>query len=41
LNRDHRTTLILVTHDMQLAERCMRRAELQEGRLHPMGAQAA
>ena len=40
LNRDHRTTLILVTHDMQLAERCMRRAELLEGRLHPMGAQA-
>lgn len=41
LNRDHHTTLILVTHDMQLAERCMRRAELQEGRLQPMGAQAA
>jgi putative ABC transport system ATP-binding protein len=33
LNRDHRTTLVLVTHDMQLAERCMRRVELQEGRL--------
>jgi putative ABC transport system ATP-binding protein len=33
LNRDHHTTLVLVTHDMQLAERCMRRAELQEGRL--------
>jgi putative ABC transport system ATP-binding protein len=41
LNRDHRTTLILVTHDMQLAERCMRRVELQEGRLVPMGAQSA
>ncbi|HUB90012.1 MAG TPA: ATP-binding cassette domain-containing protein [Dyella sp.] len=41
LNRDHHTTLILVTHDMQLAERCMRHAELQEGRLQPMGAQAA
>ena len=38
LNRDHRTTLVLVTHDMQLAERCMRRAELQEGRLEPMAA---
>jgi putative ABC transport system ATP-binding protein len=37
LNRDHRTTLILVTHDMQLAERCMRRAELQEGKLEPLG----
>jgi putative ABC transport system ATP-binding protein len=36
LNRDHRTTLVLVTHDMQLAERCMRRAELQEGRLEPL-----
>jgi putative ABC transport system ATP-binding protein len=41
LNRDHHTTLILVTHDMQLAERCMRRVELQEGRLVPMGAQPA
>jgi len=36
LNRDHHTTLILVTHDMQLAERCMRRAELQEGRLESL-----
>ena len=41
LNRDHHTTLILVTHDMQLAERCMRRVELQEGRLVPMGEQPA
>lgn len=38
LNRDHHTTLILVTHDMQLAERCMRRAELQEGKLEPIGS---
>jgi putative ABC transport system ATP-binding protein len=36
LNRDHHTTLVLVTHDMQLAERCMRRAELQEGRLEAL-----
>ncbi|GLQ89711.1 ABC transporter ATP-binding protein [Dyella flagellata] len=36
LNRDHHTTLVLVTHDLQLAERCMRRAELQEGRLEPL-----
>jgi len=36
LNRDHHTTLVLVTHDMQLAERCMRRAELQEGRLESL-----
>ncbi|HKT30679.1 ABC transporter ATP-binding protein [Dyella sp.] len=41
LNRDHHTTLILVTHDMQLAERCMRSVELQEGRLVPMGEQSA
>jgi len=33
LNRDHRTTLVLVTHDAQLAERCARRVELEEGRL--------
>ncbi|HET7329632.1 ABC transporter ATP-binding protein [Dyella sp.] len=38
LNRDHHTTLVLVTHDMQLAERCMRRAELQEGRLEAIGS---
>ena len=38
LNRDHHTTLVLVTHDMQLAERCMRRAELQEGRLESIGS---
>ncbi len=33
LNRDHHTTLVLVTHDAQLAERCVRRVELEEGRL--------
>ncbi len=33
LNRDHHTTLVLVTHDSRLAERCHRRVELQEGRL--------
>ncbi len=31
LNRDHRTTLVLVTHDVQLAARCQRRIELEEG----------
>ena len=36
LNRDHQTTLVLVTHDLQLAERCMRSVELQEGRLAPL-----
>jgi putative ABC transport system ATP-binding protein len=33
LNRDHRTTLVLVTHDAQLAARCQRRIELEEGRV--------
>ena len=33
LNRDHRTTLVLVTHDVQLAARCQRRIELEEGHL--------
>lgn len=33
LNAEHRTTLILVTHDMVLASRCHRRLTLQEGRL--------
>ena len=33
LNRDLRTTLVLVTHDAQLAARCARGVELTEGRL--------
>ena len=33
LNRDHGTTLVLVTHDAQLATRCDRRIELHEGRV--------
>jgi putative ABC transport system ATP-binding protein len=33
LNRDHRTTLLLVTHDAQLAARCQRRVVLEEGRV--------
>ncbi|WP_413734812.1 putative ABC transporter ATP-binding protein YbbA [Sodalis sp. RH21] len=33
LNRDFATTLILVTHDTQLAARCERRLRLQDGRL--------
>jgi putative ABC transport system ATP-binding protein len=33
LNRDHGTTLVLVTHDASLAERCHRRIELEEGRV--------
>jgi putative ABC transport system ATP-binding protein len=33
LNRDHHTTLVLVTHDAELAARCERRIELEEGRI--------
>ncbi|UGB46542.1 ATP-binding cassette domain-containing protein [Frateuria edaphi] len=33
LNRDHHTTLVLVTHDAQLAARCARGVELMEGRV--------
>lgn len=33
LNRDHGTTLILVTHDSQLAARCQRRLRLVDGKL--------
>lgn len=33
LNRDHHTTLVLVTHDAQLAARCERQIELREGRV--------
>jgi putative ABC transport system ATP-binding protein len=47
LNRDHSTTLVLVTHDATLAARCDRRIELEEGRVvltsdasHAAGARA-
>jgi putative ABC transport system ATP-binding protein len=33
LNQDQRTTLVLVTHDAQLAARCARGVELTEGRV--------
>ena len=33
LNREHATTLVLVTHDIRLAARCARSAELTGGRL--------
>ena len=33
LNREHRTTLLLVTHDEKLAARCTRRLRLDGGRL--------
>jgi len=35
LNRDHHTTLVLVTHDATLAARCQRGIELDEGRVVP------
>jgi putative ABC transport system ATP-binding protein len=33
LNREHATTLVLVTHDATLAARCARRLHLHEGRI--------
>ena len=33
LNRDHHTTLVLVTHDAQLSARCARQLELDAGRV--------
>ncbi len=33
LNREHATTLVLVTHDEALAARCARRLRMQDGRL--------
>ncbi len=35
LNRENDATLLLVTHDPSLAERCQRQVRLHEGRLHP------
>jgi putative ABC transport system ATP-binding protein len=40
LNRDHHTTLVLVTHDAELAARCDRRIELEEGRVVTAGARS-
>ena len=36
LNADEQTTLVLVTHDPELASRCQRRLELLDGRLRPL-----
>lgn len=39
LNRDNGTTLLLVTHDTELAARCDRTLKLQDGRLHTQDSQ--
>ena len=38
LNREHATTLVLVTHDAKLAARCARSMSLREGRVEGGGA---
>jgi len=37
LNREHGTTLVLVTHDRQLAQRCERRLTIEAGQLSEQG----
>jgi putative ABC transport system ATP-binding protein len=34
LNQEQGTTLVLVTHDRQIAQRCQRRLIVDAGRLH-------
>lgn len=40
LNREHRTTLVLVSHDEKLAARCQRRVHLDGGRIVAAGEPA-
>ncbi|EPF70973.1 ABC transporter ATP-binding protein [Acinetobacter rudis] len=40
LNRELGTTLVLVTHDRQLAAKCQRHFELHEGRLHELSTRS-
>jgi len=40
LNREFGSTLVVVTHDPEVASRCERRVELRAGRIAPQGADA-
>ncbi len=39
LNRDQGATLVLVTHDVELAARCGRRLQIEQGRMLPFAAE--
>ncbi len=41
INREHRTALVLVTHDLSLAQRCGRMEQIEDGRLLPRNAAAS
>jgi len=41
INREHRTALVLVTHDLSLARRCGRMEQIEDGRLLEPGTTAS
>ena len=41
LNRELGSTLVVVTHDPEVASRCSRRVELRAGRIMAQGSEAA